>query len=166
MSLLTRLPLNFPPLREMAERAEKEHHAMVTRIALDSGTGPTLPWAIYRTGAGAAWGIDVRRRLLSDLTRPESQAVWLRWLAEQVGVRAPDVGAPEWRSMCEGCVYQLGFGRNIALIIVGALDRLGTVAIHGMGVPVVQCPLLDNPDSDDAPIRAFVLAILTVGGER
>lgn len=64
---MTRLPLHFAPLRELADRSADEYAADDTH------------------GAIRVYARIQFTRLLSDLTRPESQAVWLRWLATELG---------------------------------------------------------------------------------
>ncbi len=157
---MTRLPSTFAPLAEMAERAAIEHSAAFA--------------AACAHGGAADWGaIDehsrrVRTRafaaLLSDLTRPESQALWLRWLAERLGVPVPVVVGPTWARILP-VVFVLGNGT--VFLVFGVLDRLDACMVQGMrdgGGTIIRCHALDNPDSADAPIRALVLAVLTVGG--
>ena len=152
---MTRLPLNFPPLRELAVRAAQEHTAAFRAEAGASW----LEWACL-TASTRDRRIGAFARLLSDLTRPESQAVWLRWLAERVGVPLPPVGSPGWcRADHHIVIFRLGEGRSTDRWFV--LD-----ASPGAWRTSIVCPALPDPDSADAPIRALVLAILTVGGAR
>ena len=143
---MTRLPLHFAPLRELADRSADEYAADDTH------------------GAIRVYARIQFTRLLSDLTRPESQAAWLRWLAGRVGVSVPAVGAPVWRNSSYPVepAYLLGLNRHPD-------DHHGTWFHYNgrfLARRAIQCPALPNPDSADASIRALVLAVLTVGGGR
>lgn len=140
---MTALPLDFPPLAERAAVVESDFLAAV--LAVRSGETPSA--AAY---------------LLSDLTRPESQAVWLRWLAEKVGVRNPPVGTPRWgwyRPARGFVCFELSDIDDEYEIVFGF--GFGPEAMGGVGY---YCPAIPDPNSPDAPIRALALAILTVGG--
>lgn len=158
---MTRLPLNFPPLRELAVRAAQEHTAAFRAEAGESW----LEWACLTAGTQDR-RIGAFARLLSDLTHPASQAMWLPWLAERVGVRAPPVGTPRWGR------YRYRPDRGLVCFELSDIDDthevvfgfgFGPGAMGGIGH---YCPALPDPDSPDADIRALVLAILTVGGAR
>lgn len=154
----TRLPLTFAPLIEMAERAAIEHSA-------------ALAGACTHGGAAGWDSIDEHSRrvrsaafasLLSALTRPESQALWLRWLAERLGVPVPVVGSTIWSRLAwDGkIVYRLAAFEDGHWFYFGA----PTESVGGTDcTDCTFCPDLDNPDSANAPIRALVLVILTVG---
>ena len=77
---MTRLPLTFGPLVEMAKVRVEERRIVAGE-----------DWR-----ANSIMEREIESALLSDITRPESQALWLRWLAERLGVPVPVVGCPGW----------------------------------------------------------------------
>ena len=153
---MTRLPLDFPALGELAfDAADDQYRAWLVERAF-----PEL-YEQYASLQPDKRGflIRVQARLLSDLTRPESQAVWLRWLAGQVGVPVPTLTLPAWvRLRTDHCP-----GWRLGDRVMFSFGEAYYSDFHGVDR---QCPALPNPDSPDAPIRALVLAILTVGGGR
>lgn len=160
---MTRLPLDFPPLVEMAERAANDVHsaAMLSVFAKYDSVSSSLSPSVVM--------VDAHARLLSDLTRPESQAVWLRWLARELwrkagGNRVEPKGTALWgEERCYGLHYIVtwAYGR-----MNGSYRVSYACSIPGgdpCGRDDLRCPALPNPNSADAPIRALVLAIVTVG---
>lgn len=79
------LPLNFPGMREESERLTVELVA--------AGVNQRDRFAMGAVAGRMSVAYD---DLLADLTRPESQAFWLRALAVHQGLSTPRVGAPTW----------------------------------------------------------------------
>lgn len=135
----TSLPLDFPPLVELATKAVHEFETVTA--------SPPDRWACAM--------------LLRDLTRRDSQALWLEWLAREVGMELPPVGTLPWTRLEHHIVqYRIGEGGADRLFVFDDVPAAWRFAI--------RCPALPNPDAPDAPIRALALAVLTVGsrGER
>lgn len=128
--------MDFPPLLTLARKAAKEFSAVAEFF------NPDPP---------------AHARLLSDLTRRNSQALWLEWLASHIAPTViPPVGCPGWRRLRVpgGVLYALGSVYGLELVVsFGPTKQIAQL----------ECPALDNPDAPDAPIRALVLAVLTVG---
>lgn len=148
---MTRLPLDLPALAGVAAPYENELLDAVT--AVRRGEAPS-----------------VAARLLSDLTRPESQTVWLRWLARELwrkagGRRREPCGSFLWEEeRCDGLHYTVTWAYGG----MNGLYRVGYGCLIPGGYPCgrddMRCPALPDPDSADAPIQALVLACLTVAG--
>ena len=155
---MTRLPLTFAPLVEMAERAAPVLFAVP---GFDPNNHAYTLWDDLMDEPRVRAVTHVAA-LLSDLTRPESQALWLRWLAERLGVPVPVVGSTIWSRLAwDGkIVYRLAAFEDGHWFYFGA----PTESVGGTDcTDCTFCPDLDNPDSANAPIRALVLVILTVG---
>lgn len=153
----TSLPLDFPPLLALAEanvranwpieeqtRARLGHH--VFGDTFDDYNVEVRDLRI---------GLEADR--LRDLTRRDSQAPWLEWLASHIAPTViPPVGCPGWRRLRVpgGVLYALGSVYGLELVVsFGPTKQIAQL----------ECPALDNPDAPDAPIRALRVAVLKVG---
>lgn len=96
---MTPLPLDFPPLLVLAERAARERYEVWSRVVSALTQSPTLAWVLLSKSA-CDFDIKIEATMLADLTRGESRDVWARWLAEKVGVK-PQPTAPNWYSFDE-----------------------------------------------------------------
>lgn len=136
----TSLPLDFPPLLALATEADREFCNATAR--LQHRVNPD--WRAHAA-------------ILRDLTRRDSQAPWLEWLASHIAPTViPPVGCPGWRRLRVpgGVLYALGSVYGLELVVsFGPTKQIAQL----------ECPALPNPDAPDAPIRALVLAVLTVG---
>lgn len=153
----TSLPLDFPPLLALAEANVRANWPIEEQTRTRFGYDPRGDTLDDYCAEIRAFFIGCEADRLRDLTRRDSQAAWLGWLAREVGVREPEVGCPGWRrrDWDDAVVYRLG-------------SHLGFDVWFGDADPEVQprsimCPALPDPDAPDAPIRALVIAVLTVG---
>jgi hypothetical protein len=156
---MTRLPLDFPPLVATAEARVRADWPIEeqTRARLGhSVRGDTIDDYGAEVRAFVI-GCEIDR--LRDITRPASRDAWLRWLAHELGVPVPAVGLPQWYRSSNEAVVSWWLGQRILFVFGAASDP----AAYGNEESwVIRCPALDNPDADDAPIRALKLAVETV----
>ena len=175
----TSLPLDFPPLLALAEANVRANWPIEERTRTRFGYDPRGDTLDDYCAEIRAFFIGCEADRLRDLTRRDSQAAWLGWLAREVGVREPEVGCPAWIGVRAKILYlrtfvdaepanraDLGAVASCAYFVFGSLDWADSALIQGVvkdGISVVYCPALDNPDAPDAPIRALMQAVLTVG---
>lgn len=87
----TTLPLDLAPLREGAERMEREYYSLDVSIG-----GTSLGRWDRMDRYTREIRVTARMRLLSDLTRDDTRDRWARWLARHHGLTV-GATAPDWR---------------------------------------------------------------------
>ena len=150
----TSLPLDFPPLLALAEANVRANWPIEEQTRTRFGYDPRGDTLDDYCAEIRAFFIGCEADRLRDLTRRDSQAAWLGWLAREVGMELPPVGYPGW-TYYGASLYLLGKDSP-------PKDRKGHVFDFGGEFPeFTKCPRLLDPKAN--PIRALMQAVLTVG---
>jgi len=144
---MTTLPLDFPGLEAEARR-------MVGDI-LDTGLDGSDTMRLANTAQPL---IRAHARLLTDLTRPESQCFWLRALGARYGLLPLPVGSLRWLRPQHQPGYALSGSWKVILFVPVGFALTGDRYIQIPGVEAVP----STPEGDIEGLRLALCAAFGV----